>query len=208
MELTQESVNLSFRKLDAMLRAVEDAAKEPNSPLQFAGRQAIGMIRKRTLKGIDMTGREFHFLAQHRKAESRKSIEEARSSNKIVKAKHEGYAIDKMEYIRTGERGAVPIPAGSVKPPRANLFLSGQMMNSLSMKAIVSGESGSRVPSITIFSKGFSGLATILHRGRKSAIPMPERPFMGLTKRQTQIVSRRFIRDMRVDAAKEVEKTR
>jgi len=107
------------------------------------------------------------------------------------------YTAKKRRLIR---QGLVKVPSGSVRPPKSNLFLTGKLQRSLRAHP-----TGGKVPGISITAPGNKGLANILNSGNGK---LPARPFLGLTTGEKEILTKQFIRNMRVSIGKEILRTR
>ncbi len=169
--------NLSFRKLNAIQLFAENLGATETPLLTNMGNRAVGMLRARMRRGVDLDERPFAQLSSRG-------------------GKH-SYAEKKRRFIR---QGVVKVPSGSVRPPKSNLFLTGKLQRSLRARAI-----GGKTPGVSITAPGNKGLADILNSGTGR---MPARPFLGLTAGEKEILTKQFIRNMRVSIGKEILRTR
>jgi len=223
-----KSIAKTNRKLEAMRLYVENI-KGNSAPFKNIGQYMVDTIRKRTLGGRDIYGQPFAPLSTKDSVKRGEAARPRRGSNASgtgtttrmlaarpdTLAKNSSYAARKARAVgASASRSArgkkalgpdvKPIPTGSVSPPKANLYLSGSMLNSLRYWA--SAQKGAKA-TVTIGVSRHKGLANILNQGRRNR-PMPARPFIGLSDRERRIVTNKFAASIKVGLSKEILRTR
>ena len=180
-----EGLGLSSQKANILSKYLISDIKNlgGNQPLEVAGGFAAGLIRKRTLKGIDGFGNKFIQL-------------QGKGKRKNPGA---NYSLRKKRALA---KGTIVAPVGSVRPPNANLYFKGTMLHSIGYfksKQI----SGVRFGfGITMSLRGSHGkisnkrLAEIHHAGNGR---LPARPFMRLMHPEVQRMLIKFKAELRRD---------
>jgi len=162
-----------FRKLEAIQRYLENMTSIPNGPMEVSGRHAVHMIKRRMSRGMALDGTRFKMLEEY-------------------------YAKRKTEMIKKGAHGAgVPSEKGlyTMKPPTSNLFLTGKLYGS-----IRTWKSRVQLPGVR---QGAPGMTVGVSVDKGFAQKMnKERPFLGLTDSEVGILSREFMRNVRVGIGK------
>lgn len=178
--LTSGLMGMSKRKLTAMGLYMENLHLVNNGPLDVVGNRAIEMIKARMRQGKAIDGSPFAPLS-------------------------ESYTKRKKQYMKRGKFGNKRVPqppSRSALPPKSNLFLTGGLYRSL---RYWKKKNPNNVPTITVGVGANKGFALMLHEGRFN---MPARPFLGLSNREMEILSRRFRRELTVGLGKEILKRR